>query len=181
MENYLILVPIIGILGLLMAFWLYSYVGKQDSGNDKMREICAAISEGAHAFLFAEYKVLIIFVLVVFIIIGIATGQNSWLTAICFLIGSLFSTLAGYLGMSAATKANARTAAAAKDHGMSKALSIAFSGGSVMGFAVVGLGLFGVSIIYFITKNVVCKYIRPFSLTKTDPGSILLTENMCPA
>ena len=153
MENLLILVPVIGIIGLLMAFWLYSFISKQDSGNDKMKEICQAISEGAHAFLFAEYKVLVIFVIVVFFVIGLAIGENSWVTAICFLIGSLFSTLAGYLGMSAATKANARTAAAAKDSGMAKALSIAFSGGSVMGFAVVGLGLFGVSAIYFITRD----------------------------
>lgn len=153
MEQYFIFIPVIGALGLLMAFWLYSYIGKQDAGNDKMREICAAISEGAHAFLQAVYKVLIIFVLVLFFVLGFALGENSWLTAVCFLIGSLFSTLAGYLGMSAATKANTRTAAAAKDCGMQKALSIAFSGGSVMGFAVVGLGLFGVSLIYLITKN----------------------------
>lgn len=152
MENLLILVPIIGLIGLLMAFWLYSYVGKQNAGTEKMQEICAAISEGAHAFLQAEYKVLIIFVIVLFVLIGIGIGN--WMTAVCFLVGSIFSTAAGYLGMNSATKANARTAAAAKDSGMPKALSIAFSGGSVMGFAVVGLGLFGVSIIYYFTKNI---------------------------
>ena len=149
-----ILIPLIGILGLCMALWLYFYIGKQDSGNEKMREICSAISEGAHAFLYAEYRVLIIFILIVFFILGFFIGTNSWLTAFCFLVGSLFSTLAGYFGMSAATKANARTAAAAQNSGMVKALSIAFSGGSVMGFAVVGLGLFGVSMLYLLTDNV---------------------------
>lgn len=149
-----ILIPIIGILGLCMAFWLYSYIGRQDTGNEKMLEICSAISEGAHAFLYAEYKILIIFIVVLFFILGFLIGENSWLTAFCFLVGSIFSTLAGYFGMSAATKANVRTTSAAKDFGMAKALSIAFSGGSVMGFAVVGLGLFGVSILYLLTDNV---------------------------
>ena len=88
-----------------------------------MKEIASAIAEGARAFLFAEYKVLVIFVAVLFVVLGFGI---SWLTAVCFLVGALFSTLAGYFGMTVATKANVRTANAAKESGMNKALSIAF-------------------------------------------------------
>lgn len=117
-----------------------------------MKEIAAAISEGAQAFLTAEYKILIFFVVVLFVLIGFGIGN--WVTAICFVVGALFSTLAGYFGMTVATKANVRTANAAKEGGMNKALSIAFSGGAVMGMCVAGLGVLGVSVIYIITKNV---------------------------
>ncbi len=117
-----------------------------------MKEIAAAIGEGAQAFLTAEYKILIFFVIVLFVLIGFGIGN--WVTAICFVVGALFSTLAGYFGMTVATKANVRTANAAKEGGMNKALSIAFSGGAVMGMCVAGLGVLGVSAIYMITKNV---------------------------
>ena len=117
----------------------------------EMKEIAAFIHEGARAFLTAEYKILIVFVAVLFILIGVGIGN--WVTAVCFLVGALFSTVAGYIGMNVATKANVRTAAAAKDSGMNKALSIAFSGGAVMGMAVVGFGLFGAGVIYALTKN----------------------------
>ena len=103
-------------------------------------------------FLTAEYKILVIFVAVLFVLIGIGVG--SWVTAICFVVGALFSTIAGYCGMTVATKANVRTANAAKEGGMNKALSIAFSGGAVMGMCVAGLGALGVSVVYIITKNV---------------------------
>ena len=116
-----------------------------------MQEIAGAIAEGAKAFLMSEYKVLLIFVAVMFVVIGL--GLQNWMTAICFLVGSIFSVLSGYLGMGAATKANVRTTSAAMKSGMNAALSVAFSGGSVMGLAVVGLGLFGISIIYVITGN----------------------------
>ena len=116
-----------------------------------MQEIAGAIAEGARAFLMSEYKVLLIFVAVMFVVIGL--GLQNWMTAICFLVGSIFSVLSGYLGMGAATKANVRTTSAAMHSGMNSALSVAFSGGSVMGLAVVGLGLFGISIIYVITGN----------------------------
>ena len=116
-----------------------------------MKEIAGAIAEGARAFLMSEYKVLLVFVIVMFVVIGI--GLSNWLTAVCFLVGSIFSVLAGYLGMGAATKANVRTTSAAMNSGMNAALSVAFSGGSVMGLAVVGLGLFGISIIYVLTGN----------------------------
>ncbi len=151
MENFLMIVPVIGILALLFAVATSSSIGKKDAGNDRMKEIAGAIAEGARAFLMSEYKVLLIFVIVMFVVIGI--GLSNWMTAICFLVGSIFSVLAGYLGMGAATKANVRTTSAAMNSGMNAALSVAFSGGSVMGLAVVGLGLFGISIIYVLTGN----------------------------
>ena len=126
-------------------------VGKQDAGTDRMKEIAGAIAEGARAFLMAEYKILVIFVVVLFVLIGFGI---SWVTAVCFVIGALFSTVAGYCGMTVATKANVRTANAAKESGMNKALSIAFSGGAVMGMCVAGLGALGVSLVYIVTKNV---------------------------
>ena len=117
-----------------------------------MKEIAGAISEGARAFLMAEYRILIFFVVVLFVLIGIGIGN--WVTAICFVVGALFSTMAGYCGMSVATKANVRTANAARVSGMNKALSVAFSGGAVMGMCVAGFGVLGVSAIYLLTKNV---------------------------
>ena len=152
MSDVFIIIPFAGIISFLLAVLTSAQIGKRDAGTAKMREIAQAISEGAHAFLKAEYRVLIIFAIAMFFIIGI--GLGSFVTAICFLIGGLFSTAAGYLGMTSATKANVRTAQAAREGGMSKALSIAFAGGSVMGLAVVGLGLFGVSLIYVLTGNV---------------------------
>ena len=152
MEKMILSVPVIGLIGLLFAVFLRLHVIKQDPGNDRMREIADAIAEGARAFMTAEYRVLIIFVAVLFVVIGF--GTRSWTTAVCFLVGSAFSTIAGYLGMSAAIRANCRTANAARTSGMSRALSVAFSGGSVMGMAVVGLGLLGVGTLFLITKDV---------------------------
>ncbi|MFR3157216.1 MAG: sodium-translocating pyrophosphatase [Anaerobutyricum soehngenii] len=151
MERLIFCAPILGICALLFAFYLTKKVGRQDAGTDRMKEIAAFIHEGARAFLTAEYKILIVFVAVLFILIGVGIGN--WVTAVCFLVGALFSTVAGYIGMNVATKANVRTAAAAKDSGMNKALSSAFSGGAVMGMAVVGFGLFGAGVIYALTKN----------------------------
>ena len=144
------IIPIIGILALLVAAGLAANVKKQSEGTDRMKEIAAAIHEGAQAFLMSEYKILVIFIVVVFVAVGFAI---SWATAICFIIGAFFSIIAGYCGMNVATRANVRTANAAKEKGMSAALPIAFRGGAVMGLCVVGLGLFGVSIIYLVTKN----------------------------
>ena len=151
MERLIYFAPVIGICALLFAFYLTKKVGKQDAGTDRMKEIAAFIHEGARAFLTAEYKILVVFVAVLFVLIGIGIGN--WVTAVCFLVGALFSTAAGYIGMNVATKANVRTAAAAKDSGMNKALSIAFSGGAVMGMCVVGFGLFGAGVVYILTKN----------------------------
>ena len=151
MEMLLKLVPLFGVLALLFAAYLAAKVNKQEMGTDRMKEIAAFIHEGARAFLTAEYKILVVFVAVLFVLIGIGIGN--WVTAVCFLVGALFSTAAGYIGMNVATKANVRTAAAAKDSGMNKALSIAFSGGAVMGMCVVGFGLFGAGVVYILTKN----------------------------
>ena len=145
-------VPVVSVLALLFAGYLAVKVAKQEEGTEKMKEIASAISEGARAFLTAEYKILIVFVIVLFLLIGFGIGN--WVTAICFVVGSLFSTLAGYFGMNVATKANVRTANAARESGMNKALSIAFSGGAVMGMCVAGLGALGVSVVYILTKDV---------------------------
>lgn len=152
MKELLFLVPVVGLAGLLFAIFLKSYVIKQDPGTDRMREIADAIAEGARAFLTSEYRILVIFVAVLFVVIGV--GTHNWVTAVCFLTGSIFSTAAGYLGMSAAIRANCRTANAARTQGMKRALALAFSGGSVMGMAVVGLGLLGVGTLYIITGDV---------------------------
>ena len=146
------LVPVAAVLALLFAAYLAAKVNKQDEGTERMKEIAGAIAEGARAFLTAEYKILVIFVLVLFVLIGFGIG--SWVTAVCFVIGALFSTIAGYCGMTVATKANVRTANAARQGGMNRALSVAFSGGAVMGMCVAGLGALGVSIVYIITGNV---------------------------
>ena len=152
MENYTYLVPVAAVIALIFAAYLARKVGRQSAGTERMKEIAAAIAEGARAFLTAEYKILIIFVAVLFVLIGIGIGN--WVTAICFVVGALFSTVAGYCGMTVATKANVRTANAAKESGMNKALSIAFSGGAVMGMCVAGLGALGVSLVYIVTRNV---------------------------
>lgn len=151
MENMMFLVPVAAVLALLFAAYLATKVSKEDVGTDRMKEIADAIAEGARAFLMAEYKILVIFVAVLFVLIGFGI---SWVTAVCFVVGALFSTIAGYCGMTVATKANVRTANAARTSGMNKALSIAFSGGAVMGMCVAGLGALGVSIVYIVTKNV---------------------------
>lgn len=143
--------PISGVLALAFAGYLASGILKKDPGNDRMKEIMGYIHEGAMAFLFREYKVLAIFIAVMFIVIGIFL--KSWLTAICFVIGALFSILAGYFGMQVATKANARTANAAQ-HGQNEALGIAFKGGAVMGMCVVGLGILGLGALYMLFRDV---------------------------
>ena len=151
MDNLIWAAPVLAILALVFAAAKTSMVSKAEAGTDRMKEIANSISEGAHAFLFAEYKILVIFVAVLCLLIGFFI---SWKTAICFLVGAAFSVAAGYVGMNVATKANVRTANAARTSGMNRALSLAFAGGSVMGMCVVGLGLLGCSVIYAITKDV---------------------------
>lgn len=144
------LVPVVAACALLFALCKAIYVSKQAPGNERMQTIANAIADGADAFLMSEYKILSVFVIAVALAIGIFIG---WYTAICFTIGALFSVLAGFFGMKVATKANVRTANAAMESGMNKALSIAFSGGSVLGMSVVGLGLLGCSLIYIYSRN----------------------------
>ncbi|MDD4569018.1 MAG: sodium-translocating pyrophosphatase [Tepidanaerobacteraceae bacterium] len=149
MENLVIWAPIMGLIALAFAFMLAVRVTKSPVGNDKMQEISDAIHEGAMAFLFREYRILSAFVIVMFITIGFFIN---WPTAISYITGSIASVLAGFIGMNVATKANVRTAQAARE-GQSRALSIAFSGGAVMGMSVVGLGLLGLGMLYYLFGN----------------------------
>ena len=150
MESLMYLAPVVGVIALIFALFLSKKVSREEEGTDRMKEIASAISEGAHAFLTAEYKILVIFVIVLFFLIGLGIGFGS---GVAFVFGTLCSILAGYFGMGVATKANVRTANAARTSGMNRALSIAFSGGAVMGMCVVGLGVLGVSIVYIVTKD----------------------------
>ena len=152
MNTMFMLVPVLGVLGLLFAFFQAQKILKEEAGNERMKEIAHAIAEGAQAFLFAEYKILLFFVCSLFLCIGL--GTRSWLSGAAFVFGALLSTLAGYFGMRSATAANVRTAEAARQSGMKKALSIAFSGGSVMGMSVAGFGIFGLGLFYYFTKDV---------------------------
>mgnify|MGYP001019287712 CR=1 FL=1 len=152
MDFALISAPIVGILALLFAFYKASSIDKVSPGNDRMKEISTYIQEGAMAFLKRQYRSLVIFVVVLFIILTVAPGLGIS-TALCFIVGALFSVLAGYFGMRVATKANVRTANAARESGMTKALNVAFSGGSVMGMCVVGLGILGIGVLYMIFKD----------------------------
>jgi K(+)-stimulated pyrophosphate-energized sodium pump len=146
MENLVIWAPVMGIVALAFVFILAARVTKNPVGNAKMQEISGAIHEGAMAFLFREYRILSAFVTVMFVVIGFFIN---WPTAICYITGSIASILAGFIGMNIATKANVRTANAARES-QNKALSIAFSGGAVMGMSVVGLGLLGLGILYYL-------------------------------
>lgn len=150
MSNLIWLVPIAALLALIFALYKARFVQKAAPGNERMQEIAASISEGADAFLRSEYKILAIFIVVLFVLVAVFIDIG---TAVCFAVGALFSILAGFCGMKVATRANVRTANAAMEHGMNRALSIAFSGGSVMGMCVVGLGLLGCSVIYIATGN----------------------------
>ncbi|NCE97538.1 sodium-translocating pyrophosphatase [Emergencia sp. 1XD21-10] len=140
------IVPIAAAVGLLVAFCLSSWISKSDEGTDRMKEIAGYIREGAMAFLKREYKTMVIVIAVLFLLIGF--GLQSWITAGLYLIGALLSVLAGFFGMNVATKGNVRTAWAAKEAGMPKALKIAFRSGAVMGLCVSGLGLFGLGVVF---------------------------------
>lgn len=151
MNILLYAVPAAAAVALLFAFIKARGIARHDEGEPGMAEIAHAISEGADAFLKSEYKLLLIFIAIVFA--GIWLGLGSITTAGAFLVGALFSVLAGYFGMKVATRANVRTANAARTGGINEALRVAFSGGTVMGMCVVGLGLIGASVLYIITKN----------------------------
>ncbi|HMN32154.1 MAG TPA: sodium/proton-translocating pyrophosphatase, partial [Chitinophagaceae bacterium] len=155
--NYLFyLVPAFGILALLYTFIQSSWVSKQPSGNDRMKEISGHIANGAMAFLKAEYKVLMYFVAIAAILLGImgASNHNShWSIALAFVFGAVFSALAGFIGMKIATKSNVRTAEAAKTS-LSKALKVSFTGGSVMGMGVAGLAVLGLGSLFIILKQI---------------------------
>jgi K(+)-stimulated pyrophosphate-energized sodium pump len=143
MNALFYLVPAFGILALLYTFVKSAWVTKQEAGNDRMREIAQYIAEGAMAFLKAEYKVLGYFVVIAAVLLAVMGNSSSdWLIAVAFIIGAFFSALAGFIGMRIATKANVRTAHAARTS-LSKALAVSFGGGSVMGLGVAGLAVLG--------------------------------------
>ncbi|MFW6050724.1 MAG: sodium-translocating pyrophosphatase [Myxococcota bacterium] len=167
-ENLIYAAPAAGLLALLFAWWKATWVRKQDAGTDEMKEIAGRIQEGAMAFLGREYRVLALFVVVVAALLAFAnlSGDNrSPLIAVSFVVGALASGLAGYFGMRVATTANVRTTAAARG-GLSKALAVAFSGGSVMGMSVVGLALVGLGVLYVSYTTVLF------------PGDMLTTLNV---
>jgi K(+)-stimulated pyrophosphate-energized sodium pump len=154
MDKLFYLVPAMGILGLLYTFIKFKWVAKQDAGSDRMKEISTYIAQGAMAFLRAEWKILGYFVVIVAILLGIMASANPdshWAIAIAFVIGAVFSATAGYIGMRVATKANVRTANAARTS-LSKALAVSFTGGSVMGLGVAGLAVLGLSSLFIILK-----------------------------
>ncbi|MBQ5356609.1 MAG: sodium-translocating pyrophosphatase [Oscillospiraceae bacterium] len=147
MENLLYAVPVVGVISLVVALMLKSWIAKQDEGNDRMKEIAGYIREGAMAFLGREYKMVAAFAVALLLIVAIFISP---IAAIACLFGAAFSVLAGYIGMKTATDANVRTTNAASKGGMPSALKVAFRGGAVMGLCVVGLGLLGVSVVFIV-------------------------------
>ncbi len=153
-QSLIFLIPVFGVLALLFTFWKSAWVSKQEEGTEKMSKIAKSISEGAMAFLKAEYKVLAIFVVVVAILMAMGgmNAASSPLVGLSFVIGAFCSALAGFIGMKVATKANVRTTNAARTS-LGKALEVAFAGGSVMGMGVVGLGLLGLGLLFAVYNN----------------------------
>ena len=145
-----------GVVALLYTFIKFAWVAKQDAGNDRMKEISTYIAEGAMAFLKAEYKILGYFVVIGALLLGVMGYSNPnshWSIAVAFVIGAFFSALAGFIGMKVATKANVRTAQAARTS-LSKALKVSFTGGSVMGLGVAGLAVLGLGGLFIILKMI---------------------------
>ncbi len=149
-------VPAMGIVGLLYTLLKFNWVSKQDAGNDRMKEISTYIAEGAMAFLKAEWKILGYFVVIVALLLGFMATKNAeshWSIAVAFVIGAVFSATAGYIGMKVATKANVRTAQAAKTS-LAQALKVSFTGGSVMGLGVSGLAVLGLGGLFLVLKQI---------------------------
>lgn len=166
MDKLIYLVPAMGIIGLLYTFVKFNWVSKQDAGSDRMKEISNYIAEGAMAFLKAEWKVLGYFVVIVAILLAVmaqANPHSHWSIAIAFVIGAVLSALAGFIGMKAATKANVRTAQAARTS-LSKALNVSFTGGAVMGVGVAGLAVLGLGGLYIVLKQI----FAPEALVNSD-------------
>ena len=156
MDKLIYLVPVMGAIGLLYTFLKFNWVSKQDAGNDRMKEIAKYIQEGAMAFLKAEYKILTYFVIIAAVLLGVMGYSNAnshWSIALAFVAGAIFSALAGFIGMRIATKANVRTAQAARTS-LKKALAVSFTGGSVMGLGVAGLAVLGLGGLFIILKTI---------------------------
>ena len=154
--NLFVLVPIFGVIALVYTFLQSNWVNKQDPGNEKMKWISGHIADGAMAFLKAEYKVLTYFVVIVAILLavmGMTNANSHWTIGVAFVVGAVFSALAGFIGMKIATKANVRTAEAARTS-LSKALKVSFTGGSVMGMGVAGLAVLGLGALFLIIKQI---------------------------
>jgi len=156
MENYIIYLPLtLAVLGLLFMFSKASWVGKQNSGESRMQFIAKSIQEGAMAFLRAEYRILLIFVIIASIalfIVSTLVETTHWIIVVAFVFGAFFSALAGNIGMRIATKANVRTTQAARTS-LPQALKVSFSGGTVMGLGVAGLAVLGLSIFFLLFLN----------------------------
>ncbi len=154
MDKLIYLVPVMGLVGLLYTLVKFKWVAKQDAGNERMQEISKHIAEGAMAFLKAEWKILGYFVVIVAILLAVMASTNPhshWMIAGAFVVGAVFSAVAGYIGMKVATKANVRTAHAARTS-LSKALKVSFTGGSVMGLGVAGLAVLGLGGLFIALK-----------------------------
>lgn len=155
MNNLIYAVPAMGVIGLLYTLWKFNWVSSQDAGSSRMKEISNYIAEGAMAFLKAEWKVLGYFVFIVgalLAVMAMANPHSHWSIAIAFILGAVLSATAGYIGMKAATKANVRTAQAARTS-LAKALNVSFTGGAVMGVGVAGLAVFGLGGLYIVLKH----------------------------
>ena len=152
MENLIYILPIFGLIGLAYMAYLYGWVKKQDAGNDRMKKLAGYISDGALAFLKAEYRMLMIFVVIAgaaLAFVSTLVESTHWFIVIAFVIGAIFSAVAGNVGMRVATAANVRTTQAARTS-LSKALQVAFKGGTVMGLGVAGLAVFGLSVLFIL-------------------------------
>ncbi|TMI97309.1 MAG: sodium-translocating pyrophosphatase [Bacteroidetes bacterium] len=174
MDKLIYLVPVMGLIGLLYTFIKFNWVSKQDAGNERMKEISTYIAEGAMAFLRAEWKILGYFVVIVGILLAVMATTNPhghWLIAGAFVVGAVFSATAGYIGMRVATKANVRTAQAARTS-LSKALSVSFTGGSVMGLGVAGLAVLGLSGLFIVLKM----YFVPTGAPVSGPEMLMTIE-----
>lgn len=151
-----VLVPIFGVIALVYTYLQSNWVNKQDAGNEKMKLISGHIADGAMAFLKAEYRILTYFVLIVAILLavmGMSNANSHWTIGIAFIFGAVFSASAGFIGMKIATKANVRTAQAAKTS-LSQALKVSFAGGSVMGMGVAGLAVLGLGALFLIIRQI---------------------------
>ncbi len=168
MEKLFYLVPAMGLIGLIYTIIKFNWVSRQDAGSDRMKEISTYIAEGAMAFLRAEWKILSYFVVIVALLLAFMSQSNPnshWSISLAFIFGAFSSALAGYIGMKVATKANVRTAQAARTS-LSKALNVSFTGGAVMGLGVAGLAVLGLGGLYIILKQLFA------------PGSAATSEEM---
>ena len=164
MQGLTVIAPFLGVVSLIIAWLIYGYVKKQPNGTPLMQELEEMIHDGAMAFLKKEYSILTIFIVVVFIVLGLLLGE--WRTSVAFITGAFCSMLAGFSGMSAATRGNSRTAEAATKFGQAKALNVSYFSGSVMGLAVAGLGLLGLGFWFWVYGGdpAMVKYINGFAM-----------------